>query len=107
MAAAKPASPVQEPVRTEVIAASAGSIENSRWGNRLAFMHWTTAALLAILAAAVWRSSPHAITALSGLFVVNAVLMVVTPSAEQITKMLAQVAAIRFGVGAPPKDPAP
>lgn len=106
--AAQVPAPTAEPVRTEVIAQAASSIDNSRWANRLLFMHWTTLGLLAILAWAVHVKNGHAVTVLGGLFVTNAILAVVTPSAEQMTKMLAQVAAIRFGVGSPPKDtPAP
>lgn len=96
--------PTAEPVRTEVIASAAGSIDNSRWANRLLYVHWTTLGLLGILAWAVHIKNGHAVTVVGGLFVTNAILAVVTPSAEQISKMLAQVAAIRFGVGSPPKD---
>lgn len=92
--------PAPAEAKTEVITAAAGSIEHSRWGNRLLFMHWTTAVLLVILGGAVfWSKGNHAVSVIAGLFTLNAILMVVTPSAEQITKMLAQVAAIRFGVG--------
>lgn len=41
----------------------------------------------------------QSINAVERLLVVVLVLAVVTPSAEQLSKMLAQVAAIRFGVG--------
>lgn len=99
----KPA-PAPEPARVDVIASAAGAIEHSRWSGRLWYMNWTTAALLLILAVAVYLQNHHAITVVAGLVTLNAILMVVTPSAEQITKMLAQVAAIRFGVGSPPKD---
>lgn len=90
--------PVQS-TKSEVIATSAAAIDNSRWSNRLGYMWSTTGVLLVIMGGAVWRENDHAVTTLGGLIVANAILAVVTPSAEQISKMLAQVAAIRFGVG--------
>lgn len=86
--------------KSEVIASAAGAIENSRWRSRIIMLCWALGAQLVILAAAILLDKPQAaVNTMGGLVVVSLVLAVVTPSAEQLSKMLAQVAAIRFGVG--------
>lgn len=87
--------------KAEIIAqaAEAGkTIEHSRWGNRVWYLWAFTLAVMGMLAAAVWLDKPlSVIHTLAGLLAFAAFLLVVTPSAEQVTKMLAQVAAIRAG----------
>ena len=82
-----------------VIAEAAAAIEHSRWPFRLWYLVGSTTALILILGAAMFldRGGDHAVTALTLLIAFLALLTVVTPSAEQATKMLAQVAAIRAG----------
>lgn len=89
------------PTRLDVIAeagALAETIEHSRWSNRLAYLWAVTFVLLVMLAGAIWFDKPRTvIDTLAWMIVFAATLLVVTPSAEQMTKMLAQVAAIRAG----------
>lgn len=84
--------------KLDVIAESAAAIEHSRWGNRLAYLFFLTGALIVALGLAIYfDKSAHVISTLAWMIVFAATLTVVTPSAEQMTKMLAQVAAIRAG----------
>ena len=86
--------------KSDVINTAAGSIENSRWSNRIVMLFVAMAALLALLGLSILlNKGVQSINAVERLLVVVLVLAVVTPSAEQLSKMLAQVAAIRFGVG--------
>lgn len=82
-----------------VIAEAAASIEHSRWPFRLWYLVWSTTALIVLLGGAIFweKGGDHAVTVLALLVALLAFLTVVTPSAEQATKMLAQVAAIRAG----------
>lgn len=82
-----------------VIAEAAASIEHSRWPFRLWYLVGATTALIALLGVAIFceKGGDHAVTVLALLVALCAFLTVVTPSAEQATKMLAQVAAIRAG----------
>lgn len=90
-----------EPTKLDVIAeagALAATIDHSRWSNRLAYLWAVTFVLLVMLAAAIWFDKPNTVIAtLAWMIVFAKTLLVVTPSAEQMTKMLAQVAAIRAG----------
>ena len=82
-----------------VIAEAAAAIEHSRWPFRLWYLAGATTALIALLGVAIFceKGGDHAVTVLALLVALCAFLMVVTPSAEQATKMMAQVAAIRAG----------
>lgn len=82
----------------DVIAEAAASIEHSRWPVRLWYLSGTTMALILILGGAIFTDKPdHVVSTLAWMIIFAATLTVVTPSAEQMTKMLAQVAAIRAG----------
>lgn len=82
----------------DVIAEAAASIEHSRWPVRLWYLSAVTAVLMAIMGVAIFLDKPaFVISTLAWMVIFAAVLTVVTPSAEQMTKMLAQVAAIRAG----------
>lgn len=83
----------------DVIAEAAASIEHSRWPFRLWYLVGATTALIVLLGVAIFfeRGGDHAVTALAALVAFCAFLTVVTPSGEQVAKMLAQVAAIRAG----------
>lgn len=86
---------------TAVIDAASAAIDHSRWSNRMAYLAAASGAILLILGAAIWLDKPRTVTdPLCWLLVWLSFLMVVTPSAEQATKMLAQVSAIRAGVNA-------
>lgn len=86
--------------KSDVISTAASSIDNSRWSNRVWMMAGSLVALLGLLWAAIlMNKSGAAINTVERLVALVLVLAVVTPSAEQLSKMLAQVAAIRFGVG--------
>lgn len=86
--------------KTEVIQASAGAIENSRWKSRVTIMVLSLIALFVLFAIAVFTKADRSVIGtLERLLALVLVLAVVTPSGEQIIKMLAQVTAIRFGVG--------
>lgn len=86
------------PEKLDLIAESAAAIEHSRWGNRLVYLFSLTGALIVALGLAIYfDKSAHVISTLAWMIVFAATLTVVTPSAEQMTKMLAQVAAIRMG----------
>lgn len=86
------------PEKLDIIAESAAAIEHSRWGNRLIYLSILTVALLIAMAVAIFLDKPaFVISTLAWMIVFAATLTVVTPSAEQMTKMLAQVAAIRMG----------
>lgn len=86
--------------KSDVISTAASSIDNSRWSNRVLMMAGSLVALLGLLWAAIlMNKSGAAINTVERLVALVLVLAVVTPSAEQLSKMLAQVAAIRFGVG--------
>lgn len=86
--------------KSDVITTAAASIDNSRWSNRIVMLFVAMAALLILLGLAIMlNKGVQSINAVERLLVVVLVLAVVTPSAEQLSKMLAQVAAIRFGVG--------
>lgn len=82
-----------------VIAEAAAAIEHSRWPFRLWYLVGATTALIVLLGVAIFfeRGGDHAVTVLALLVALCAFLTVVTPSAEQATKMLAQVAAIKAG----------
>lgn len=82
-----------------VIAEAAAAIDHSRWPFRLWYLVGATTALIALLGVAIFceKGGDHAVTVLALLVALCAFLTVVTPSAEQATKMLAQVAAIRAG----------
>lgn len=82
-----------------VIAEAAAAIEHSRWPFRLWYLVGATTALIVLLGLAIGfeRGGDHAVTVLALLVALCAFLTVVTPSAEQATKMLAQVAAIKAG----------
>lgn len=89
------------PGKLDVIAESAAAIEHSRWGNRLSYLFFLTSALMVALGLAIYFDKPeHVVSTLALMIVFAATLTVVTPSAEQMTKMLAQVAAIRAGTKA-------
>ncbi|WP_313105278.1 hypothetical protein [Brevundimonas sp.] len=94
----------QTPSKLDVIAeagALAATIDHSRWPVRLWYLAGTTTALVIILGVAIFLDKPdHVISTLAWMIVFAATLTVVTPSAEQMTKMLAQVAAIRAGTKA-------
>lgn len=86
--------------KSDVINTAASSIDNSRWSNRVVLMAVSLVALLGLLWTAIlMNKSGAAINTVERLVALVLVLAVVTPSAEQLSKMLAQVAAIRFGVG--------
>ena len=95
---------VTNPTKLDTIAEAgelAKAIDHSRWGNRLGYLWAFTFALMAMLAGAIWFDKPNTVIAtLAWMIVFAATLLVVTPSAEQMTKMLAQVAAIRAGTKA-------
>ncbi|WP_433942388.1 hypothetical protein [Brevundimonas diminuta] len=89
------------PGKLNIIAESAAAIEHSRWGNRLSYLFFLTGALIVALGLAIYFDKPeHVVSTLAWMIVFAATLTVVTPSAEQMTKMLAQVAAIRAGTKA-------
>jgi len=92
------------PTKLDVIAEAgtlASTIDHSRWGNRLFYLWAVTAALLLMLAGSIYLDKPgFVIATLAWLLAFAVTLLVVTPSAEQMTKMLAQVAAIRAGTKA-------
>lgn len=92
------------PTKLDVIAEAgtlAATIEHSRWGNRVLYLWAFTFLLMGVLAAAIWFDKPLAVVQLlAGLIGFAAFLLVVTPSGEQVLKMLAQVAAIRAGTKA-------
>lgn len=82
----------------DVIDAAAAAIEHSRWGNRLWYLAICSGATMVVLGGAIWFDKPVAvINGLYWLMVWLSFLMVVTPSAEQSVKMLAQVKSIRAG----------
>lgn len=82
----------------DVIAEAAAAIDHSRWPVRLWYLAGMTTALILILGGAIFTDKPdHVVSTLAWMIVFSATLTVVTPSAEQMTKMLAQVAAIRAG----------
>lgn len=82
----------------DVIAEAAAAIDHSRWPVRLWYLSGMTTALILILGGAIFTDKPdHVVSTLAWMIVFSATLTVVTPSAEQMTKMLAQVAAIRAG----------
>lgn len=84
--------------KLNLIAESAAAIEHSRWGNRLVYLSVLTGALIVGLGLAIQFDKPaFVVSTLAWMIVFSATLTVVTPSAEQMTKMLAQVAAIRAG----------
>lgn len=84
--------------KQDLIAKSAAAIEHSRWGNRLGYLAALTVGLMVALGLAIYFDKPaFVISTLAWMIVFAATLTVVTPSAEQMTKMLAQVAAIRAG----------
>lgn len=84
--------------KLNLIAESAAAIEHSRWGNRLTYLAALTGALMVGLGLAIQFDKPaYVISTLAWMIIFCATLTVITPSAEQMTKMLAQVAAIRAG----------
>lgn len=89
------------PTKLDVIAeagALAATIDHSRWPFRLWYLIGSTTALILLLGGAIFTDkSDHVISTLAWMIIFAATLTVVTPSAEQMTKMLAQVAAIRAG----------
>ena len=95
---------VTNPTKLDTIAEAgelAKAIDHSRWGNRVFYLWAFTFLLMAVLAVAIWFDKPiTVIQILAGLIGFAAFLLVVTPSGEQVLKMLAQVAAIRAGTKA-------
>ena len=89
------------PTKLDVIAEAgtlASTIDHSRWGNRLAYLWAVTFLLMGMLAGSIYLDKDQFVIAtLAWLLAFAFTLLVVTPSAEQMTKMLAQVAAIRAG----------
>ncbi len=84
-----------------IITAAAAAIEHSRWANRLHYLAALTSVLVVILGLSIYFDKPDfVVSTLAWMIVFAATLTVVTPSAEQMTKMLAQVAAIRAGTKA-------
>lgn len=82
----------------QVIEAAAGAIQNSVWKNRVIYSWAVTAALVfGLLAVCFVTKDQHTISTLAWLIFSNNILMLVAPTAEQIVKMMAQVAAIRAG----------
>lgn len=76
----------------------AKKIEHSQWSNRIIYLWAVTLVLGLILGGAIYLDKPLAVIhTLAGLIAFAQFLFVVTPSAEQVSKMLAQVAAIRAG----------
>lgn len=89
------------PAKLELIAESTAAIEHSRWGNRLVYLAVLTGALIVGLELAIQFDKPaFVVSTLAWMIFFAATLTVVTPSAGQMTKMLAQVAAIRMGTKA-------
>lgn len=87
--------------KLDLITGAAASIEHSRWANRIIYLFAITAALVVLLGIAIGADKPaHVTTTLAWLIVFFAFLTVVTPSGEQVIKMLAQVQAIRAGTKA-------
>ena len=87
--------------RLDLITGAAAAIDHSRWANRLHYLAALTGVLLVILGLAIYFDKPPVVVStLAWMIVFAATLTVVTPSAEQMTKMLAQVAAIRAGTKA-------
>ncbi|WP_292036778.1 MULTISPECIES: hypothetical protein [unclassified Brevundimonas] len=81
-----------------MIIGAAAAIEHSRWPNRLNYLAGLTGVLVVILGLSIYFDKPaFVVSTLAWMIVFAATLTVVTPSAEQMTKMLAQVAAIRAG----------
>lgn len=82
-----------------IIAEAAAAIDHSRWPFRLWYLVCATTALIVLLGLAIFfeRGGDHAVTMLTSLVAFCAFLTVITPSAEQVTKMMAQVSAIRAG----------
>lgn len=84
-----------------IITGAASAIEHSRWANRLHYLAALTGVLIVILGMAIYFDKPaFVISTLAWMIVFAATLTVVTPSGEQVIKMLAQVAAIRAGTKA-------
>ena len=72
---------------------------------RMSFLRWAVVIvpLILLLGWAIhFDKSTHVVSTLAWMIVFCATLTVVTPSAEQMTKMLAQVAAIRAGAKVEP-----
>ncbi|MNX94501.1 hypothetical protein D3C86_1267350 [compost metagenome] len=89
---------IQPPEKLNLITGAAAAIEHSLWGNRLNYLTALTVELMVALGLAIFFDKPaFVISTLAWMIIFAAVLTVVTPSAEQMTKMLAQVAAIRAG----------
>lgn len=89
------------PEKLDLIHGAAIAIEHSRWTNRLHYLAALTGVLIVILGMAIYFDKPaFVISTLAWMIVFAATLTVVTPTAEQMTKMLAQVAAIRAGTKA-------
>ena len=89
------------PEKLDLITGAASAIEHSRWANRLHYLAALTGVLIVILGMAIYFDKPaFVVSTLGWMIVFAATLTVVTPTAEQMTKMLAQVAAIRAGTKA-------
>lgn len=89
------------PEKLDLITGAAAAIEHSRWSNRLHYLAALTGVLIVLLGLAIYFDKPaFVVSTLAWMIVFAATLTVVTPSAEQMTKMLAQVAAIRAGTKA-------
>lgn len=77
---------------------AASAIGHSTWKARVWYSWAISAGLLVGLIACCFLSkSAHIVSTLAWCLVTNNILMLVAPSAEQVVKMLAQVAAIRAG----------
>lgn len=84
---------------TKVIQAVGRTVQADLWANRNRYGWAVTAALLAILAGAVFLDKP--IIVISQLVALVICLVMLAPTASQFGKWLAQVAAIRNGTRAP------
>lgn len=78
------------------VANAASPIEHSNWTDRKTYIFSVTAALLAILIAAIIYD--RHVDVVAWLLATVFILFLVAPSAEQAVKMLATVAALRSGV---------
>lgn len=93
--------PPRPPNQLGIITGAAVAIEHSRWANRLHYVAALTIVLVVRLGLSIYFDKPDfVVSTLAWMIVFAATLTVVTPSAEQMTKMLAQVAAIRAGTKA-------
>lgn len=88
------------PQRLDLIADAAAAIEHSPCANRLDYLAALTVLVVIVGLAICFDQPVFVVSTLAWIIVFAATLIVVTPSGEQMTKMLAQVAAIRAGTKA-------